>query len=190
MGEPSDEAFANWLHPSDVVEGYYQQGRGNDEAEALTLAMLCDGLLQAAAGQFIVNGKDLGLALIPRDIWPFAGKTDVWSTGRFRFAQPSGTDKPWSISAYDVRIDPEIRELPAPPQPIIATPTQIVGKPPLSEARLTEWARLFLAAHPDATESTARKSLKVVFPENSVTRDRIRAVLPRRRVGRPQKSKG
>ena len=114
MGELTAETFAEWLHPSDIVNHFYQQGLGDDEAQARTAAMLSDGLLRAGAGRLIANGRDVGLALIPRELWSALAKTDVWSTGRFRISGPASGGGQFSVSGYDVRIDPKEQSLPPP----------------------------------------------------------------------------
>ena len=131
MGEPSAEAFADWLQLSDVVEHYYQAGER--EPDALVVAMLGDGQLRAAAGKLVVDGRDRGLAMIPPGIWDMAARTDVWVTGRFRLHRAKG-ERSVTISAYDVRVDPEIQALPtgraerpAAPPP---TPPPPTGKRP------------------------------------------------------------
>jgi len=108
---PTAEEFEAWLHPSDVIEHYHQQRE--IDPKALVVGMLSDGLLQAAAGQLILNGRDHGLSIIPREAWRLAAGFDVWSTGRFRLTHLGGGD-PITISAYDVRIDPKIREVAGP----------------------------------------------------------------------------
>lgn len=130
MGELSAESFADWLHPSDVIEHYHQ--RGEREPEAYVIALLCDGILQAAAGQLIINSRDFGLALIPRELWPLAAKTDVWITGRFRLSGRKPGGEQTAISAYDVRVDRDIRTLPEqPPHKPVASPRPPkAGRPP------------------------------------------------------------
>lgn len=185
MGELTAEAFADWLPPSDVVNWYYQQGLGDDEAEARVAAMLRDGLLRAAATQLVVDGRDLGLTLLERGLWERAIHARFWSTGRFRLRQGNQV-----ISAYDVRIDRDVQTLP-PVQSDAPAETVLSGaKQPLSEARLRAWAELFNAAQPVGTEATARASLGKLFPDSSVSRERLRGVLPDRRRGRPYRSQG
>jgi hypothetical protein len=120
---PTAEEFEAWLHPSDVIERYHQQRELHPRL--LASGMLADGLLRAAARQLILNGRDHGLALIPREIWLFAGESEIWSEGRFKITHV-GAKGIITISAYDVRIDPMIRELP-PPGP---APVQASGNPP------------------------------------------------------------
>ncbi len=187
MGELTSEGFEDWLHPSDLVEHFYQQGLGNDGAKARVVAMLSDGLLRAGAKQLIVNGIDRGHVLVPRDIWPAASRTNVWVSGDFRLAG-SNDGRPWSISAYDVRIDPEEQRLPR-SSATHSAPVEQPRKPlPLPDARLTAWAELFFATYPNATEATARQSLNTLFPDHIISRERLRTVLPNRRRGRPAKS--
>lgn len=128
MAELSVETFADWLHPCDVIEHYHQQRELNPKS--LVVGMLSDGLLRAAAGQLILNGRDHGLALIPREAWRLAAGTDVWVTGRFRLTH-LGEGATVTISAYDVRIDPQIREVAAPsaaPDPVPAAPVRAAAK--------------------------------------------------------------
>ncbi len=116
---PTAEEFEAWLHPSDVIEYYHQQRELHPRS--LASGMLADGLLRAAARQLILNGRDHGLALIPKDTWLLAGESEVWSEGNFRFTHV-GAKGIISINAYDVRIDPDIQTLP--------TPEKVVAPPP------------------------------------------------------------
>lgn len=120
MGEPKAEAFADWLIPSDMIEVFYQ--RGEPEPMALVIAMLSDGLLRSGARRLVVDGRDLGKRLIPRELWQAVSRTDVWKTDRFRLSGQRENGTPWSVSAYDVRIDPNAQTIPPPvpgppPQP-------------------------------------------------------------------------
>lgn len=107
---PSWEEFAAWLHPTDVIEHYHQSG--DLKPRSLVSTMLRDGLLQAAAGQLIIDGHDLGLALIPRDLWRFILADDFWSTARFSISSRRNAHEELRASGYDVRIDGQIREVP------------------------------------------------------------------------------
>lgn len=129
---PTAAEFASWLDPSDVLDFYLQQG--DPAPKDRVIAMLCDGLLQAGAAQLILNGHDAGLALILPRLWGMAGKSDVWSTGRFRIAAINPNGKSLHVSAYDVRIDPQIREAVSPlvapdPAPTVPTGTAKGGRP-------------------------------------------------------------
>jgi hypothetical protein len=70
-----------------------------------------------------------------------------------------------------------------------AAPAPPPEKQPLSDSRLAAWAKLFVAAHPGASEKVAKQSLAELFPNNSVTRERLRTILPARQRGRPLKAK-
>jgi hypothetical protein len=189
-GRPSPEEFADWLEPSDVIEWYHQQGEA--DPRGLVASMLSDGLLQAAAAQLIIHGKDVGLALIPRELWPAIAATqpDVWHTGRFRLASMKVAAISKGVSGYGVRIDRNIRTLPRPARTAEPPEPQRPQKQPLSETRLRAWAELFFAAHRDATEAESRQSLNVLFPDNTITRARLRALLPSRERGRPRRQEG
>lgn len=196
MGELSAESFADWLHPSDVIDHYISLGQ--DEAKAKTIAMLCDGLLQAAAGQFIVDGKDCGLTLIPREFWRAVSKTDVWSTGRFQVPVQKDSGDRRIVSGYDVRIDRDIRKLPK-PEPkgesgeTPPAPEDHPSKPnraTISHAAFCQWFELFALAYPGGSIEQAWASAKGMFPDKRVTRDQVRALMPDRPKGRPRKSKG
>jgi hypothetical protein len=181
-GAPTAAEFEEWIHPCDVIEWYNQQGDHDPKGRAVQ--MLRDGYLQAAAAQLIINGNDLGLALIPREMWEFMSRSDVWVTGRYRLSA-----KGRSLSAYDVRVDRNIRKLPRPEAPQQSEAVKAPDAKRLSEARLAAWAKLFFGAEPTATENEARASLTGMFPDNSVSRARLRAVMPARRRGRRLKTK-
>lgn len=60
---------------------------------------------------------------------------------------------------------------------------------PLPSAWLDQWANLFTAANPSASESIARIAVDAMFPSHHVTRTELRRVLPQRPKGRPLKPK-
>lgn len=182
MGDRSVQGFESWLHPSDVIEHYHQQRE--PDPRSLVAAMLSDGLLRAAAAKFVLNGRDHGLAIIPASLWISASGTDVWSTGRFAFVHV-GSEAIIRASAYDVRIDPDIQTLSVPSPAITAS----AENPPLSEAELESWARLYFGANPEAAEDAARKALVAIFPAHFVSRERLRRIMPARPRGRPRKKK-
>lgn len=111
MGELSEETFAEWWHPCDIIEHYHQQREL--DPRSLVADMLADGLLRAGAQPFILNGRDHGLALIPREIWPLAAGSEVWLEARFRFMHLRAKGD-ITVSAYNVKIDPELQAVPAP----------------------------------------------------------------------------
>jgi hypothetical protein len=185
MGELSAEAFADWLHPCDVIEHYHQQRELNPKA--LVTQMLIDGKLRAGAGQLILNGRDHGLALIPREAWAWLSKTEVWVTGRAQLTHVS--EEIITISAYDVRIDREISATPEAPEAPSFRSEPPTDRPPLSDALLEQWGEAFRSANPDATETAARRAIEATFPTKFVSRERLRRILPTRRAGRPLKNK-
>lgn len=180
---PTKAEFEDWAHPCDVIEYYHQQRE--PDPRSFATAMLCDGTLRAAAGQFILNGRDHGLAIIPAQIWTWAAGTEVWSNGWFQLAHV-GKDAIIRVSAYDVRIDRQIRALPPPERDRIAG----TGAPALSDTDLQKWAELFFSANPGASEQAARRALAATFPAKFVSRERLRRIMPARRRGRPLKDKG
>lgn len=60
---------------------------------------------------------------------------------------------------------------------------------PLPGAWLDQWANLFTAANPGASESAARIAVDAMFPSHHVTRAELRRVLPQRPKGRPLKDR-
>jgi hypothetical protein len=141
-GKIPEAEFETWLHPVDVIEWYHQQGER--EPKALIITLLSEGILQAAARQLIVNGKDLGIAPIAKEIWKAIGWSDWWQTQRFHMS--TGAIGGPSITGLGVRIKPEEHALPGPddakeaapapsPEPSPAPPQQAARAPSFKAGR-------------------------------------------------------
>ncbi|MEA3064425.1 MAG: hypothetical protein QOJ27_864 [Sphingomonadales bacterium] len=128
-GKPSAAEFEEWLHPVDVIEWYHEQGER--EPKALIITLLSEGILQAAARQLVVNGKDLGIAPIPKEMWKAIGGSDWWQTQRFHMS--TGAIGGPSISGFEVRIDPQLRTLPGPEEAKEAAPELALPSSPAPE---------------------------------------------------------
>lgn len=80
----------------------------------------------------------------------------------------------------------------APTAPAAATPDArppepaAKPKPPVSSADLQKWADVFKVVYAGhVTEALAMRSAQAMFPDHAVSRDRVRALLPERKPGRP-----
>lgn len=211
-GKPSATEFEEWLHPVDVIEWYHQQGER--EPKALIISLLSEGVLQAAARQLIVNGKDLGISSIPKEYWKAIGASDWWQTQRFHMSTGAIGGK--NISAFDIRIDPEFRTLPGPDGPKEAAPEQEPepaqlapppaphpfapddkdddsaaerDRPTVDLAALRQWHELFVQLHPAAVEAFALKSAKAMFPDRHVPRQWVRDLRGAQKRGKPPKTR-
>lgn len=60
--------------------------------------------------------------------------------------------------------------------------------PPVPEAALQAWHKAFSLAYPNGSKTMAELSASACFPQHSVTRQRVRELLPDRPMGRPKKS--
>jgi hypothetical protein len=112
---------------------------------------------------------------------------DFWLTGQI----DSGVN-----IAFGVRFKPEsIRRIiplqqtatiAESPQDSTQTINEIAKAKPVSAADLEKWAKVFLTVHGDnPTEALALRSAKAMFPDSAISRDRVRALLPPRKPGRP-----
>jgi hypothetical protein len=204
---PSAEEFEQWWFPCHAVDSFLPLG--DDQAREAVRSLLSAGAVRAAAEKLILDDQVLGLSCIPREVWTAVRDERFWSTDFFKI-QFGKT----SLTAFGVKLDPDAicEHAPPRPPPRLPTPPMSISEtmkgldalagtdassapapPPetkrLSDGRLTEWAKLFFAAHPRATEKEAQRSLGTMFPNNTVSRARLRAVMPPRQRGRPLKTK-
>lgn len=203
---PSPEEFEQWWLPCNAIDSFLPLGE--DQAKEAVRSFLTAGVIRAAAEKLILDDKVLGLTGIPKEVWPEVRGEKFWSTDFFkiRFGKTS-------LTAFGVKLDPDaicehaparppprppidksdlLEALDPPPRPDASAQAALAPPPEtkrLSDGRLTEWAKLFFASQPRATEKEARQSLTIMFPNNSVSRARLRAVMPPRQRGRPLKTK-
>lgn len=194
MGKPTEEEFATWWHPSDAIDQFL--ALGDDEAHRAVLAMLGDGLIAAVAERVVVNGKVTRLQPIDRGIWSMMRDPAFWWTSRFRIRATEDT-KELTYSVYGVRLDPQAILREAPPRPVVPSavetpfPFEPTGddRTPVARAALDKWFDLYRLAYPDGGIEHAWSSAKGMFPNKSVTRRQVRALMPDRPKGRPRKNK-
>jgi len=129
------------------------------------------------------------------ETWDDYGDDHFWTVGDATFeiaTDRAGYDR--TVFRYqDVRIDPaSLDGRPHEIHTLTEVDTEPTGNPqlaPLSEELLLQWAQLFAKAYPSGTEGAAAKSVAGMFPDKSVTRSRLRRVLPSRSRGRPKQNK-
>ena len=89
--------------------------------------------------------------------------------------------------AFGVRFNPEDidREFPPTAEELTAKAEE-TAKPRIGDDPLAAWAELFKRLYPGADQDFALSSARGMFPDKHVSRDRVRALIPARRPGRPK----
>jgi hypothetical protein len=89
--------------------------------------------------------------------------------------------------AFGVRFNPEDidHEFPRPAEDP-AVKADEIAKPRIGDEPLAGWAELFKRCYPSADQELALASARGMFPDKHVSRDRVRALIPARKPGRPR----
>lgn len=207
LGPLNDVQFGAWLTPAHAL----QKLPGSWSLETKTSwikGRLDSGLIVAAASAFRTNGMpeaERNLAEIPAPMWKdWSGYCyhDFWKTGEIELSRRDRTGYGGTFLGqfHDVRFEPyefdsltllhaTIDSSPSNSDEADASEAERV-KLPLSDSLLKQWADLFNAANPGASERRARQAVDAMFPDKHVTRTRLRRVLPDRPQGRPLKNNG
>lgn len=192
------EEYGGWIKAEDALGMF-----GKRPARATMRAIadrLVSGLLRSAARHWIYRGKKrVEFAVIPDmawQWWAYESDPQFWDAGDTMVPVdhvdgfiPSN----WDYHLYGVRFDPEgLREMGAVGLPDgeakrAAAGAETTENPkPVPAADLERWAQIALAVHGESlTEAFALRSAKAMFPDHAVSRDRVRALLPARKPGRP-----
>lgn len=195
------EQFDGWIKAHHVLALF--GSRPTSAAKRLIADRLAYGLLRSAARHWIYRGsKRTEFAVIPAMAWgPWAYEADghFWEAGDTKVPidsvegiRPSS----WDYDLFDVRFDPVgLREmgavgLPAPDGPSSTNQSDAAGavdarKPPSPDA-YEKWKTVFLATHGSSyTADLALRSARAMFPDNQVTRAKVRELIPPQKPGKP-----
>ena len=214
---PPDE-FWNWVPIQDAYLALAQHYNNWDATRAQITRRLSTGLMASAAHVQVERKENqqqrTTFVLLPPEIWvnaSFGISSHLWVSGEADIdLRPGGRYRELAeehlLSLFSVRLDRAALNLIVPiflnstgvEAPVVAAPaapaqgaseTIDQTKRPVSDKLLESWAALFNDAYPAASEAKARQSFEGMFPDKSVTRDRLRRVLPDRQPGRPRKIK-
>jgi hypothetical protein len=127
--------------------------------------------------------------------WAYDADEHFWASGDTRVPIDSvdGIMPGYEYSLMDVRFDPDgLREMGAVGLPdgnemqAEASAESSEIRKPVAAADLERWAQVALGVHGESlTEGLALRSARAMFPDHAVSRDRVRALLPARKPGRP-----
>ncbi len=192
-----DGEFDRWVKAVDVLKLFPDRPR-DTATKALAVRMI-QGRLKTGAEEARIHGMPyLRHCFLHPAVWSGWAHdldNDFWLTGDTTV--PWGIDDDYELSPtgkqlFDVRFDPEgLRQMGATGLPAAPSADQSTGvgegpRPAVSQADLDRWAVVFLGVHGESvTEALALQSARAMFPDRAVSRDRVRALLPARKPGRP-----
>jgi hypothetical protein len=100
-----------------------------------------------------------------------------------------GTSNTEAIRHFDVRFEPEAIRAIATPAPKPEQPNEADQEqkgPPISATALQAWFDFYKKIGGELREGPALASARMNFPRNSISRQKIRDLLPPRPMGRPK----
>ena|SRR5882724_10298972 len=200
--------WKDWITPAEALVRAAPRVGGTYRAKEFVAEHVADGLVQAAAANVIINDRygtpeeqKADSVLVRSTDMRLLTQVDsnpIWDKATAEVWLERGEKR---IKYYGIRIDPEALESRLPPLPgkiqvyAMGEPENeapLDQKPELPAALLDAWFDLFKKTYKEdgLTEAKASKSVAGMFPDHSVTRARIRALLPERKRGRPSKRDG
>lgn len=203
---PSAKEFADWIEARDAIKIVAKATNDYSSARHQILDRLVTGLIQACAATFLTEtAKKLSepqtIVDVPQSFWRLLveqnpGAADLWKTNdaAVEVSDNSSVYRPSTIYRfYGIRFNPAGIQKLLPHGPAIIPlaaeeqpeEERSIG-PAVAADRLKEWAALFLKAYPEGeiTEDRALSSARGMFPGKSVTRLRVRELIPARKRGR------
>ena len=200
----TEEEFASWI-PIRKAIGQPVEIGGLEPAKQEIWSRLRAGILRSGAENWTINPNDPpgGVIEVEQDRW---GSLQVvtdswWQTGRVTLWRDEGNRtghgyrRPTSaVEYFGMRVDPEGlmkftgRPVPTTLKHAASDLASEEGKPRIRDDWLADWAALFNKLYPDKDADFAWRSAKGMFPDKSVSRDRVRPLVPRSR-GRPSQKK-
>lgn len=183
---PTEEEFNTWLHPGEALDRL--KGDSGNRKKAI-LAQLREGLVVAVARTGPPEKSTTGqlpFQRVPATDWKlFDEGTDYfWETGHIEFDM-YGADGAYGgltgrRSFFHVRFDPvgfpEIAPTKADDAAEESGPKS--GLKPIPEPELRRFAQLYIGIWAEkVTDGRAHEACRAMYPEYSVARDRVRAML-------------
>jgi hypothetical protein len=170
------------------------------------------GVIRLVAATYVSTKNGIerergSLLAVPPELWETPKAimaTTFWVSGDITMMSdfmPSGHYQSGGVTKYfGARFHPDgvlalmpretVRLMGRAPEPPLQPEQQAAEaedkRPPVPQAKLALWAKVFLGVHGDqVTESFAWRSAKAMFPDSAVSRQRVRELLPPRKPGRP-----
>jgi hypothetical protein len=196
----ADDFVAHWLTPRQAVailDGAFKPGSGSVSKRTL-LENLRGGMVQAvsANSRFQAN-RDWGDVFykIPKEDWERVDTADdFWITGQLTYTRRDyGRSEQVTARHYNVRFEPysvqaivKATTERAAIEAVSAAAPESKG-PPVSPAHLQAWFEFYKKIGDDMREDDAHIHARMCFLKNSVSRQKIRDLLPDRPMGRPRR---
>lgn len=192
----SANEFEDWLTPKQAV-ALLDSVFGTDSQSYIskhTLLECLRGRMVRACAAFSSKDGDNQIERneIGADEWLHVGENTIfWTSGHLTYkVHLRGSNRHTAIRHHDVRFEPEsVRIIGAPAsKQAIAPRTDLEPAqkgPRVSDAHLKAWYALYCSVYPgDTLESHAVKSAQGMFPDKTVSRDRVRELRGPQKRGR------
>jgi hypothetical protein len=132
---------------------------------------------------------------IPADDWKLVDWNDsFWKTGILTYRRRKyGRSEFETVRHFNVRFDPDAVAAIVAPHSSTAAGSSMAAEPEarrlaVPPAYLAAWFEFYRKIGGDMREEAAHAHAKMCFPKNSVSRQKIRDLLPDRPMGRPKKN--
>jgi len=190
----TSEGLAAWIIPREALR-LLSSAFGPASARQIIFQGLRGGIIRAISGSSswsdAYNGPTLRPSVwIPGKYWDGLADRVIpesfWTTGAVRLLIESDARRaaPREVSFFDVRFEPDA--INAVLLGAVTGPERLHAHrgPPVPDPLLRKWFELFLRAYEGAEISEARalESANGMFPQRSVSRDRVRKLLADRRA--------
>jgi hypothetical protein len=197
------EEIADWLTPGEAADILAQVYQDRFLAKKTLLGRLVGGMVTAVSGHTVI--VDVGhparatLIVIPSNEWEGILPIDnFWVTGDLIYHRRSQSSsyEDATTSHYGVKFEPQgvygiikgaKSATPAATAAVSEQDAEEKKKPPVPAAHLAAWFEFYKKVAGEMRDDPALTHARMCFPNHSVTRQKIRDLLPERPMGRPRK---
>lgn len=201
--EITAEEIASWYTPREAA-AYAAEIVGDYGSRDAVWKRMVAGLIEAATSHSTVEdpGKPIVTRvaphIVPNTVWELYSDqlSDFWGAGDATFfaKRRSAYDKSSIVKYLGVKLNPAHvhATIPRPSTAATTEPTDapdtdpIQKGPPISPIHLQAWFEFYKKIGGEMREEAATDHVHRCFPNHSVTRKRIRDLLPERPMGRPK----
>ncbi len=188
--EPQE--FESWVRPQDLLARLSALPR--DAVKDGIAHRIQDGRIRTAARQGTTPRRgSFDLEQVHVSIWKqwaFSADHAFWSIGdSVLYYQGGRAARLYGVRLHPGDIEESLQDMmvsPASAEKGVVSEGPATARPAVSQADLDRWAKLFVQLYDgQITEARAILSARSMFPGHAISRDRVRALLPARPVGRP-----